>query len=199
MAWYTEDAYTIFLVKEDSSGKLDAILKYFGSALLLVGIFMTVCFFALRAAYPDLGDRGAFGDQFGVVNTLVSGAGFFGLVMSIFLQSRDLNAQTEALKVQQEAIQQQILEFQEQKQEMRRSAGAQEKVAEVMRLQLQAQVLETAVNLKVAASEAGAQSGNNPWGQFRAQKWGTECSALVALAAELGMPPLHFPKEWAES
>ena len=116
-------------MKEDNSSKADAVLKYFGAGLLLVGIIMGVCFVALRAAYPDISERGAFGDQFGVVNTLVTGVGFFGIVMSILLQSRDLTTQTEALKVQQEAIQQQILEFQEQKKEMRRSAEAQEKAA----------------------------------------------------------------------
>ncbi len=87
---------------------------------------------SLALFYPSIEDRGAFGDQFGAINSLVAGATFFALVLSILFQSRDLRAQTEALRLQQEALQQQIAEFQKQKEEMRRSAQAQENSVAVL-------------------------------------------------------------------
>lgn len=186
-------------MKDESKEKASPVLSYFsGSVIVIVGLL--VGYHLLVSAWlGPVSGPGEFGDQFGAMNALITGAAFFGLMLSVVIQSRDLRSQTRALELQQEALQLQITEFKEQKEELRRTAEAQEKLAEVMRLQLQAQVLETVVNLKVAAAEAGADGGNSSWGQFKTQQWRAECAALTALTTELGVPAPHFPKEWAES
>jgi len=42
--------------------------------------------------------RGQFGDMFGAVNSLFSGLAFFGIIITLFLQRKDLQVQQELLK-----------------------------------------------------------------------------------------------------
>lgn len=80
----------------------------------------------LNANIVDAEKRGQFGDQFGAMNALFSGLAFFGLILTIAFQARDLNLQRKDLRLQTEALRLQIQEFKEQKDEMKRSAHTQE-------------------------------------------------------------------------
>jgi hypothetical protein len=64
-------------------------------------------------------NRSAFGEMFGSVNTLFSGAALAGVIYAIFLQRRELQLQRRELEMTRE--------------EMARSAKAQEESAEVFR------------------------------------------------------------------
>jgi hypothetical protein len=88
-----------------------------GSALVFGLMFVFTLF--IGCAIPDSEKRGQFGDQFGAINALFSGLAFLGLIVTIAFQTRDLRLQTEALQLQ-------IKEFSEQKEETKRSAEAQE-------------------------------------------------------------------------
>lgn len=73
--------------------------------------------------YP-LTDRGTFGDMFGAVNALFSGLAFAGIVYTILLQRRELELQREELRAT--------------RAEMSRSATAQEKSEQAIRMQVEA-------------------------------------------------------------
>ncbi len=49
--------------------------------------------FVIKCIYPNLSDRGLFGDSFGALNTLFSGLAFSGLIITILLQKQELNYQ----------------------------------------------------------------------------------------------------------
>lgn len=81
---------------------------FFALVLLFVVYFLITSFF-----YPDMMNRGQFGDMFGGLNALFSGLAFTGVIYAIFLQRRDLELQREELKLTRE--------------ELKRTAEAQEK------------------------------------------------------------------------
>ena len=96
----------------------------------------------------DYDKRGNFGDEFGPVGILLSGITFFLLVLSTIFQRSDLKAQTEALRLQQTALEQQIKEFSEQKEEMARAAAAQERANELSAMNLKMDVLKQRLLMK---------------------------------------------------
>lgn len=73
--------------------------------------------FVLSAVYPDLEQRGQFGDSYGTINALFSGLALTLVAWSVFLQRRDLQATL---------------------QELQRSAQAQEESKSVLESQVRA-------------------------------------------------------------
>jgi len=129
-----------------SKEKLDGALNYhvfekwfIGSIAIVVGSCILFAV-AMRYCLPDLEARGQFGDQFGAVNALFSGLAFFGLIMALFLQSRDLRAQTKSLTLQNEALLLQIDEFKAQKNELAKAANAQAEMIKVEKVKLSVEV-----------------------------------------------------------
>lgn len=53
----------------------------------------------------DIGERGQFGDSFGVLNSLFSGLGFGGLVVTLLLQQKQLRHQEVEIKLQRQSEQ----------------------------------------------------------------------------------------------
>lgn len=53
----------------------------------------------------DLAERGQFGDSFGVLNSLFTGLGFGGLVVTLLMQQRQLRQQESEIKLQRESEQ----------------------------------------------------------------------------------------------
>lgn len=83
-------------------------------------------FFFLRKDISSLADSGIFGDSFGFANALISAAAFAGVIVSMFLQRKDLELQRESLDVQKdelkrntEELSMQRKEFEEQNQTMK--------------------------------------------------------------------------------
>ncbi|MDA0426640.1 putative phage abortive infection protein [Stutzerimonas kunmingensis] len=73
--------------------------------------------FAMSSDESSGGVPGAFGDSFGVLNTLFSGLAFFGIIVSILMQSKELKetrgeikTQGEQFKIQAEALTKQVFE-----------------------------------------------------------------------------------------
>lgn len=88
---------------------------------------------------PKFTARGPFGDQFGSVTALFSGLAFAGLILTLFMQSKELNltrksveAQTEELKVSSEALKKQVEEMSNQRVEMEAMKDAQQAQADYM-------------------------------------------------------------------
>lgn len=49
--------------------------------------------------FPNMTDRGQYGDMFGAVNALFSGLAFAGLIFALLLQQQELNLQREELRL----------------------------------------------------------------------------------------------------
>lgn len=106
--------------------------------LCLLGVMMVVCscwFYnnQMEALDWSFEQRGQFGDSYGALNALFSGLAFFGLIVALVLQSRDLSTQTEALRLQ-------IDEFKAQKHEMAKAADAQIEMTKVEKVKLKIEV-----------------------------------------------------------
>lgn len=113
------------------------LIKYFAAGLCIVISSMWFFNHMLERSFGSsaMDVRGQFGDQFGAINAIFSALAFFGLIMTLAIQTRDLRAQTKALGIQQITLEQQIREFGEQKQEMRQSAAAQERTNNLKELE----------------------------------------------------------------
>ncbi|UHD17959.1 DUF4760 domain-containing protein [Thiocapsa bogorovii] len=61
--------------------------------ILVVVTLQAVFAISVYNSFDTLADRGAFGDMFGVVNTLFSGFAFAGVIYAIFLQANQLELQ----------------------------------------------------------------------------------------------------------
>ena len=57
-----------------------------------------VYYFLINMLVVDPGERGTFGDQFGGLTALFSGLAFAGLIVTLYMQQKDLSAQREELK-----------------------------------------------------------------------------------------------------
>jgi hypothetical protein len=75
--------------------------------VFLVGVILlwVTAGLVLWFAFPNLEERGQFGDMFGAVNALFSGLAMGGVVFAILLQRRELRLQREELRMQREELQ----------------------------------------------------------------------------------------------
>jgi hypothetical protein len=91
-----------------------------GLVILLYGLFLAA---VLLCWWPFTGmtwqDRGEFGDSFNVVSALFNGLAFAGLIITIFIQARELRLQRVQLTLQRK-------ELEAQRGEAKRLADAQE-------------------------------------------------------------------------
>lgn len=53
----------------------------------------------------DIGERGQFGDSFGVLNSLFTGLGFGGLIVTLLVQQKQLRQQEQQIRMQQQSEQ----------------------------------------------------------------------------------------------
>ena len=77
-----------------------------GWIIWVVGVLITLLILTIVIYYPDYitkkldtwADRGAFGDSYGSVSALFSGLAFVALVLTLWLQKKELSLQREQLK-----------------------------------------------------------------------------------------------------
>ena len=81
--------------KDKSSKKQVSIKTIIWFATIIVVVFWSVNFLLLKL---EANERGVFGDMFGAVNSLFSGLAFAGIIITIFLQSKELKLQRKELK-----------------------------------------------------------------------------------------------------
>jgi len=96
--------------------------------IVFIGYFLFVFL-----VYPNMEKRGQFGDMFGALNTLFSGAAFLGVIYAILLQKEELGLQRKELELA--------------RGELKRTAEAQERSAVVLSKQ--------AASLKISATLNG--------------------------------------------
>lgn len=130
-----------------------------GAIVMMVGVCV-MFIVVMRNCYPDIAERGQFGDQFGALNALFSGLAFFGLIIALLLQSRDLTAQTKSLTLQNEALRLQIDEFKAQKDEMAKAANAQIEMIKVEKVKLSMEVEKANLNF-INSIYSGQERGTN--------------------------------------
>lgn len=73
-------------------------------AVDLVFLFMVFAYLQITKFLKTPVSPGEFGDMFGGVNSLFSGLAFAGIILSIFLQSKELGLQREELKLTREEL-----------------------------------------------------------------------------------------------
>ncbi len=142
---------------KESSDKsvMGPLWKAFGGGMIVIIALMVAYHFLLFLMFGESYERRAqFGDQFGAIGVVLSAAAFLGLVISILFQSRDLKAQTEALNLQQVALNQQIDEFKAQKDELERSAKAQEEYNKLTKMMLFLEIRKVKFELLLKAVDA---------------------------------------------
>lgn len=74
---------------------------------------------AIPYFFPDLGERGQFGDMFGAINALFAGLAFAGIVLAIILQKNELSLQRQELKLQRDELAQTREEIKGQKEQLK--------------------------------------------------------------------------------
>ena len=71
--------------------------------VILGGILLSYCIAdKIGTSSDSLNNRGLFGDSWGGVNALVSALAFAGVIVTLYLQNRDLNLQREEMRLQRE-------------------------------------------------------------------------------------------------
>lgn len=85
--------FTFLRMKRDWVYIIVAVIVVLLVLLVWVGSFLLICYYL-----KDWTERGQFGDLFGAVNALFSGLAFAGLIMTIWLQRRDLQYQRESIE-----------------------------------------------------------------------------------------------------
>lgn len=88
--------------------QLDHVVTYFFFYALPFTIIVMGAFHCGLGRYfgGDFAARGQFGEQFGALNVLFTGAVFLGLVLTTALQAKGIREQNRALELQQEAQEQ---------------------------------------------------------------------------------------------
>ena len=70
----------------------------------LYGLYIDKVSAFMNIKTTDLSKRGTFGDMYGALNALFAGLAFFGVIVAIFLQRRELKLQREELKDTREVL-----------------------------------------------------------------------------------------------
>jgi len=117
---------------QDKNGKAKDSLWLFIVLMLLICIIWGASWFLVARYLPDWQSRSSFGEMFGAVNALFSGAALAGVIFAILLQRRELMLQRRELEMT--------------RKELRRSVEAQEKSEKA--LVEQAKALEMAANFQ---------------------------------------------------
>jgi len=132
MAKLFDSIKSVFSNKKNNKDKNKSTKKNYQTLFIIILIILVVglwlgnlCLFINK----DPMERGTFGDMFGGVNSLFSGLAFLGIILTIFLQSKELSLQREELRFT--------------RKELERTASAQEKSEIALRRQ--------AENLKISA------------------------------------------------
>lgn len=74
-------------------------------ALIFIVYTLFLLYVITNAVNKDaLGELGAFGDSFGTLNTLFSGLGFSGLLITLFIQQKQIKTQEKEFKRQEERV-----------------------------------------------------------------------------------------------
>lgn len=104
-----EQLYTLLT---DVEKKTWSVWLFFGLSLLaclaisLIGIWASYCFVSAHLVQKEGTDifnaRGLFGDSWGGVNAIISAFAFAGVIVTLFLQNRDLNLQRKEMARQRE-------------------------------------------------------------------------------------------------
>lgn len=87
----------------DDSGKI----RWWAWLLLLmffVIVLWILAIIVLSRCFPDIVERGQFGDSFGMINALFSGLAFAGVICAIILQKKELELQRKELTGQKEQL-----------------------------------------------------------------------------------------------
>lgn len=88
-------------------------LKQIIITIVLLLLILVGYFYGVRLLYPELLNRGLFGDMFGGINAVFSGLAFLGVIYAIIIQREELKLQREELALTRD--------------ELKRSAQAEEK------------------------------------------------------------------------
>jgi hypothetical protein len=136
-----------------------------------------------------VGDSGPFGDTFGTINALFSGAAFAGIIYTILLQRRELRLQRYELELTRE--------------ELRRSAEAQEKSEQALNTQAQSLLLASQINAITSRIEAytfqigDAKGTNRDVSCLRAERHSLveELDKLLQRASALASAHVAQPKQ----
>jgi hypothetical protein len=129
-----------------------------GGSLAIIAILViygSVMHFAISS--PAV--QGQFGDQFGAINAFFSGLAFLGLIVTIAFQTRGLRLQSRDLRLQTEALRLQIKEFSEQKEEMKRSAVAQEMANQLKAIEMWSVTRRMSIDVAIKNAESEPTGG----------------------------------------
>lgn len=85
------------------------IVQYAIFSVIAVLVLWTLTFFLFFI--NDMETRGQFGDMFGAINALFSGLAFAGLIITLFLQKKELSLQREELQLTRDEMKNQRVEF----------------------------------------------------------------------------------------
>jgi len=134
-----ERRVVVSLAEDHPIGKKNAtwriLLVPFG---VIAGVW--ACYWWLIANYLESWtERGTFGDAFGALNTLFAGLAFAGVICAIYLQGRELRLQRE--------------ELEQTREQLRRSAEAQEQTHATLRLQTRLSAMSALVAADAALYE----------------------------------------------
>ena len=103
VAMFYEKAMMMKQENKDSIIKVVLIALVVCLVIIIGGILLSYCIADKVGASPDcLNNRGLFGDSWGGVNALVSALAFAGVIVTLYLQNRDLNLQREEMRLQRE-------------------------------------------------------------------------------------------------
>lgn len=85
------------------------IVNYAVFSVIIVLVLWALTFFLFFI--NDMETRGQFGDMFGAINALFSGLAFAGLIITLFLQKKELSLQREELQLTRDEMKNQRVEF----------------------------------------------------------------------------------------
>ena len=109
-----------------------------GRLVLLVVVAWVVLPVVLWQFGASVGERGQFGDMFGMVNALFSGLAFAGLFWALFLQQKQIQLQRIQLTLQRRELKLQREEMKASRAELANQVAAQRELARVTAMQIAA-------------------------------------------------------------
>ncbi len=135
---------------------------------ILVIVLWLVSAIIIYYLFPDWSVRGTFGDMFGAINSLFSGLAFLGVIITVYLQKKELEYQ------RLEIIQTRI--------ELEKSATAQQNSEKALQSQVESTLIAAKINaLKYLIEDSSFGTMNTSKAYFRKEELLRELNSAMNL------------------
>ena len=131
------------------------IMKKIIISIIAIILLFFLYYLVVSSFFPNLNNRGLFGDMFGGINALFSGLAFLGIIYAIVLQKEELTLQRKELELTREELKKSVEAQQKSEQALTKQVDSMKKTAKLNGLSTLLNYESKTAELKISTQTYG--------------------------------------------